>query len=42
MEGVNDVKDSCCNVTLRRSCQCGPTPTRRDLCGQSRSPAWIA
>ena len=25
MEGVNDVKDSCRNVTLRRSCQCGPT-----------------
>src|SRR6516162_5255552 len=26
MERVNDVKDSCRNVMLRRSCQCGPIP----------------
>ena len=27
MERVNDVKDSCRNVTLRRSCRCGPIRT---------------
>jgi hypothetical protein len=33
MEWVNDVKDSCRNVCLRRSCQCGPTRTR-NVCAE--------
>ena len=31
MERVNDVKDSRRNVTLRRSCQCGPMPPANRL-----------